>query len=96
LRTIFAAILMTLIVNIANAETLISGATVCETKEAITALQSALEKGDTKKYQELITIGKCYRVKGDWTVAVTNACRTEVRKIVMNGEPVWCLASQLK
>ncbi len=96
MRAIFAAMLMALIVNIANAEILISGATVCETKEAITAAETALQNGDTKKYQELLTSGKCYLLNGNQLVAVTNACRNEVRKIIMNGEPLWCLASQIK
>ena len=87
---------MALIANIADAEILMSGATVCETKEAITAAQSALDKGDMKKHQELLTLGKCFVIIGDHPIAVTNACKTEVRKIIMNGNPLWCLKSQIK
>jgi hypothetical protein len=87
---------MALIANIANAEILMSGAIVCETKEAIIAAQSAIDKQDMKKQQELLTLGKCFVIIGDHPIAVTNACKTEVRKIIMNGNPSWCLANQIK
>lgn len=96
MRIIFTAILMALIANIANAEILMSGATVCETKEAITAARSAIDNDDMKKHQELLTLGKCFVIIGDHPIAVTNACKTEVRKIIMNGNPSWCLANQIK
>ena len=82
--------------NAANAQTLESGAIVCQTKEAIKKYQAALTAGDEKKQRELISMGACFRVEGNPHVAVTNACGNDARKILLNGEPVWCLSRHLR
>lgn len=79
-----------------HAQTLAQGAIVCQTKESIKELQAALSSGDVKKQGELVSTGKCYRVEGEPHVAVTNACGPETRKILLNGEPVWCLSRHIR
>lgn len=96
MKQAFAILLVALMANVAGAQTLVSGATVCESKEAILAAQSALDVHDTKKHEELITLGRCHIVNGDRNVAVTNACKGEVRKIIMDGTPLWCLTRSLR
>jgi len=96
LRQAFALLLVAIMANIANAETLASGATVCQTKEGITAVRVALDAGNVKKYEELVSSGKCSIVNGDQHVAVTNACGNKTRKILLNGDPVWCLNRHLR
>jgi hypothetical protein len=92
----FALLLVAMMANIASAETLAAGATVCQAKEGINAVRVALDAGNVKKYEELISSGKCRIVNGDHHVAVTNACGNETRKILLDGDPVWCLTRHLR
>ncbi|MBI5576258.1 MAG: hypothetical protein HY896_07820 [Deltaproteobacteria bacterium] len=96
MRIVYVAILVALSANVAWTQTLASGAVVCKTKDGIKSYKSALDSGDEKKQNDLIESGICYRVEEKPSIAVTNACGNETRKILLNGEPVWCLSRHIK
>lgn len=96
MKLAFAILLVALTVNAASAQTLASGSTVCDSKDMILAVQKALDGSDALKHEELLTSGRCSIVKGDRHIAVTDACKGEVRKIIMDGTPYWCLPRDIR
>ena len=96
MKRVLGALVFIFITNTADAQTLAAGAIVCQTKEAIRKYQAALTSGDKNKQDELVSMGACYRVEGNPHVAITDACGNETRKILLNGEPVWCLSGHLR
>lgn len=94
--TAAALIMLTVFASTACTEILASGSTVCESKEGIIAAQAALDAGDAKKYNEIVSSGKCYVVNGDQMIAATSCCGPITRKIIMNGNPLWCFARNIR
>lgn len=96
MRIVIVSILVAVLANAAQAQTLVSGAVVCRTKDGIKTYREALASGNERKQNELIYSEVCHVVYGNPHVAVTNACGNETRKILLNGDPVWCLSRHIR
>ena len=96
--TVFFVLILLLVIidGIASAETLTSGATVCESKEAMNGVFHAVADGSQTKYYRYIESGQCVVIDGNYPVKVIGASGFEVCKINLRGEVFWCLCSQLR